>query len=207
MFNFVFIYTKHIGVSNARNIGIDIAKGEFICFVDDDDVVSNSFLEELLKKSTGDSIVVSNVKQLNFHTNKLEQNYLETAYSKLNCSEAFSLFKFRKFFSSACCKLIPRDLIGKNRFNIRQSVGEDAFFMASISNRVKKVSFSSENCIYYIRARGNSLSRNKDSKLTLFKKRIPLIFDYIYLYCKNFPKYNFLFIMTRILATIKIIIK
>ena len=35
--NFHLIYTQEKGVSNARNIGLDRAKGDYICFVDDDD--------------------------------------------------------------------------------------------------------------------------------------------------------------------------
>ena len=35
--NFHLIYTQKKGVSNARNIGLDRAKGDYICFVDDDD--------------------------------------------------------------------------------------------------------------------------------------------------------------------------
>ena len=43
--NWNYIQTDTPGVSNARNIGIDIAKGEYITFLDDDDFVSPSYLE------------------------------------------------------------------------------------------------------------------------------------------------------------------
>ena len=35
-----FIYTEMGGVSNARNIALDIAKGDYITFLDDDDYLS-----------------------------------------------------------------------------------------------------------------------------------------------------------------------
>ena len=46
------IQTGTPGVSNARNIGIDNAKGEYITFIDDDDYVSPRYLENLLFNSS-----------------------------------------------------------------------------------------------------------------------------------------------------------
>ncbi len=45
-------YTELPGVSNARNIGLDMACGEYFCFVDDDDILSSNYLEELLLVSS-----------------------------------------------------------------------------------------------------------------------------------------------------------
>lgn len=43
------IYSEHKGVSFARNLGIDFAKGKFLTFIDDDDLVSPNYLEQLSK--------------------------------------------------------------------------------------------------------------------------------------------------------------
>ena len=42
-----YIQTSQDGVSNARNLALDNARGNFVTFVDDDDYVSPSFLQEL----------------------------------------------------------------------------------------------------------------------------------------------------------------
>lgn len=45
----IVIHTKNQGVSSSRNTGIDNAKGDFICFVDGDDVIEVSYLKTLFE--------------------------------------------------------------------------------------------------------------------------------------------------------------
>ena len=44
------IHTQNRGVSTARNIGIDVANGQYIGFVDSDDWIEEDMYEFLLKK-------------------------------------------------------------------------------------------------------------------------------------------------------------
>lgn len=55
-----YIQTDKGGVSNARNLGLDAAKGEYITFVDDDDYVSGVYLEGLYEKVGRNTISASN---------------------------------------------------------------------------------------------------------------------------------------------------
>ena len=41
-------HTKNRGVSSARNTGIDMAQGDFICFIDSDDYVKEDYLERFI---------------------------------------------------------------------------------------------------------------------------------------------------------------
>ena len=54
--NVILLQTDTGGVSNARNIGLDIAKGEYITFIDDDDYVSSKYLECLYEKVAIDTV-------------------------------------------------------------------------------------------------------------------------------------------------------
>lgn len=47
------------GVSSARNIGLDKAQGDYICFIDSDDYVHERYLEDFSEHILGHDIVVS----------------------------------------------------------------------------------------------------------------------------------------------------
>ena len=108
-FNSVVIPTETPGVSNARNLGLSRTQGEYVCFIDDDDKISPSYLENLYSKATPNNIVASNVKAFYNNSNKTENDYIASAYEKLAHKNApLSVLKGRKFMSSACCKIISQ---------------------------------------------------------------------------------------------------
>mgnify|MGYP003280287308 FL=1 len=51
-----YFQTDEGGVSNARNIALDNAKGDYVTFIDDDDLISPAYLEELYDKATPDAV-------------------------------------------------------------------------------------------------------------------------------------------------------
>ena len=60
------LYEEKSGVSNARNKGIEDSKGNFICFIDDDDMISPTYLESLLEISSREI-----VKNLSWNEKKI----------------------------------------------------------------------------------------------------------------------------------------
>ena len=50
--NVISLHQKNKGVSAARNLGIEMASGDYIVFVDSDDWVESDYLEILLRNMT-----------------------------------------------------------------------------------------------------------------------------------------------------------
>lgn len=187
------------GVSLARNIGLDNALGDFICFLDDDDIISHNYLENLYSLKDKNSIVVSNVLSFTEGLDKPKKDYLtfEKDFSSIN------ILKYRSYFSTVWGKLIPRNLVGNFRFNQSLKNGEDALFMYSFSYKVEKILSTSPSTIYYRRVRIESASRRKRKKYEIISNSLYQIKLYtkIFFYSKN--RYSSVFLLNRYMAIIK----
>lgn len=198
-----FIQTDIPGVSNARNIALDTAKGEFVTFIDDDDYVSPHFLSGLYKAATPDTI--SLCRPLAFIDGKtgFVPYGITKVFDKLSPKRETNIFKARKFFSGPCMKLIPLNLIHSRKFDTRFVNHEDSIFMFLISDRIHKVTFSPSDSIYYRRYRENSASSKRRKFLEVIKTDILFIKEIIRIYLTSPYSYNFFFFITRLLGRIK----
>lgn len=202
--NINFIQTDIPGVSNARNIGLDNAKGEYICFVDDDDIVSPNYLSDLLENADEDSIVISNIYSFIHNINEKRKNFF--VCNKLSNKERYahaSLFSNRSFLAFPVAKIIHKSIIENRRFNCKFKNGEDALFMTSISDKIKDFRFTNNTAIYYVRERVGSASRRKFNFLLLTKDTLLLLLAYFSIYFSKPLSYNLPLFLSRIPGVIK----
>lgn len=201
--NIIIIQTDQPGVSNARNIGLSNTRTEYVCFIDDDDVVSPTFLERLVTLSDSETIVAADVKLTDWNLNVTDHNFfLDKAFREFNSQNQHSLFRCRKFLSNACGKIIPMAIVRDKKFVTSLELGEDSLFMFTISDNIKRVIITPNDAIYYARERPQSATRRKIA----YKHRVAVCFSlvarYILLWVKNPLKYNFLLFLSRVVASI-----
>lgn len=198
-----YIQTDTGGVSNARNIGLDNACGEYITFIDDDDYVSPNYLKELLSLASEDIIALAYPYAFMDGDMKQIEYPITDSY---NCRSVFRRQHYtntRKYFSGPCMKLIHRNVIANRRFNISFKNGEDALFMFLISDRFKSVDFASKDCVYYRRYRRGSAVFSQSFSQCL-KNGIRLMCEYICIFIKG--NYNPWFFLTRELGAVHAIL-
>lgn len=207
--NIKFIQTDYPGVSNARNIALDTAAGDFIAFIDDDDYVSPTYLSSLLEKAGGtDTIVLSNAIAFNDGFAKDPFPFkLSDVYRKYSGRERITLMsKVRKYFSGPCMKLIPVNIIKDRRFDVRFKNGEDSLFMFLISDRIKSIKFSDSSAVYNRRYRQGSAVTSYRSMKDIYKNSVRMMRCYSEIFWSAPLRYNFNFYLTRILADIKVVL-
>lgn len=158
---FVKAYTKENGgVVSALQIGIDQAKGDFICFIDSDDFVASNYVEQLVAGLEADVDMVCCEAMRYFddsHQEKYEVNTLEEGIydiqdellSRMICDAG----SYRKIIANArWSKLIRASLVKEcqSYCSTEISYGEDQQLILGIIARCKKVHIL-KNYLYYYR--------------------------------------------------------
>lgn len=117
------IHKKNGGCASARNRGIDKATGEYISFIDADDLVSERFISTILKKTKDDKPDVIELSWKSLNQNGYQHDY------KLNSDSD------RLSNPSVCTRVWKRAFIGDNRFNEQKDSTEDEDFSRHIGVR------------------------------------------------------------------------
>lgn len=148
------------GAASARNVGIDSAKGEYIAFIDADDMVREDYIEILLKKIKDEK---PDYIYLSWETFGKGWDY---KVSLKSVNDEFPPFNL-------CCwnRVYKRDLIGSTRFNENKAIAEDAQFIREVETRGKKKAFIPES-IYFYRTDNEQSLTHRFSQGTLDMKRV-----------------------------------
>lgn len=200
--NFYFYNLESAGVSYARNLGIQKAKGNHLFFMDDDDILNNSYFELLYEHVKPNRIICGNMKNFEQDISVTENSYMSKLFTNDNNFEQGSILKFKRVFSICTGKLIPKSSISKTLFDTKIQIGEDSLFMSAISGEIKDIVLIKE-AIYFRRIRlGSAMGQKKSFKYQL-KNSTYLIKKHLDLYLSQPKAYSFNFFTLRILAILK----
>lgn len=151
------------GLSSARNFGLLHAQGEYISFVDSDDIISQDFIEKLvlLLEETGSSVSCCQVAKFNNEEKPIFTHMVE--YSEYDTKKAIELLVTNKMPSHACNKLYVTSLFQNIEFPINRNY-EDIFIMYKIFKNAKKVALYNNAKLYGYLQRKESITGSVDSK-------------------------------------------
>lgn len=119
------------GVANARNIGLDNAHSDYICFVDPDDFVDEKYLEILFDNLIKNKVDISICNMKLKDEGKVLHTYYDDELEKVMTVYDYMLESFA-FETSVCNKLFKKSIINNIRFTQDLTVGEDALFLAEV---------------------------------------------------------------------------
>ena len=147
------IHKSNGGLSDARNVGLDIARGEWVTFVDSDDWIEPDMYEYLIAnaKRNDAEISVGGVNDEFFDGN--DTVITKTTYHGELIEESVSGIEAMKkyFFSSwsAWDKIYRREVFDGIRFPIGE-INEDEAIVLQLLDRCKKVAYTNKVFYHYI---------------------------------------------------------
>lgn len=158
------------GLSSARNSGIDVAKGEYIIFIDSDDLINKNMFEKMVRISIEkDADIVQCNYQKFYDNNDIEDSSIvNNELEELTPIKA--LYRFYDEKKSECTTVAWNKLYKTSLFkNIRYPVGkihEDVFTTHKLFFKANKI-VCIEDKFYYYRQRENSITKSKYTKKRL----------------------------------------
>ena len=161
----IVIHKENGGISSARNAGLEIAKGEYIVFIDSDDYVSDSFIYEMveeMEKSVETDLIITSY--YNVYSNdgatedRIEKSEVLEDSTKYYTGKEIINNRFGKQripFVLAWNKLYKRKLFNKVCYK-EGAVREDEIIFRSIMEQCERVAFINKPLIFH-RIRSGSI--------------------------------------------------
>ncbi len=135
------------GVTKTRDFGLDIAKGEWIQFLDADDILAANKLEKSLDYDDHANIIVCNFGML--INGKITPPFCDLTATEINFENLLSRWDI-DFNLPIHCVLMKKELIGDTRFKTDYKANEDWIFWLEIFHK-KEISlqFIDEQIAFY----------------------------------------------------------
>ena len=165
-YNFIKYYNiQKRSVSIARNKGLNEAKGNIICFIDSDDVISKDYLKIMYKNLINNDMVICS-----FTNNKNKLNAKIKYIKKIDNNKIFNLIlKDKKIRGYVWNKMFKKEIIKKYNILFKEKliIGEDIDFVFNYLLHCNNITFVNSNLYYYNLNNTNTVNNVDNYKYAL----------------------------------------
>lgn len=157
------IHKENGGLSDARNIGIDAAKGEYLAFIDSDDYIAPEMIETLYNyiSRDGSDMALCNFTYVDEKFIEIKDRNSDSPIQNelISGEEALKKLTERKswYYVVAWNKLYKRCLFEKIKFP-KGKVNEDEFVVHHIFYKCNTISCVKNSFYFYVQREGSIMS-------------------------------------------------
>lgn len=167
------IHKENGGLSDARNRGVEIARGEYINFVDSDDCVIPEYLEKLYQVMVETDSKISFCTYFRFDGEEMPSRECSDAEPELMsgaeaCRRLISSDECPEYVI-ACAKLVPAELVRRYPFPAGRKHEDEAVTYRWFAGCDKAVFIAQELYAYYYNPKGIMGSRTEEFNFDFLK--------------------------------------
>lgn len=157
------IHKKNGGVSEARNIGLDAAKGEYISFIDPDDWIDKDMYEQTLGYMADNDLDVVCFDVEEVRTNKSFVRYKYDGNKSFTAHEALYEILIDGIDNSPCNKIYKKYTWEGVRFPVGRRF-EDVATIYKTFHNAKTVGYMRKAYYHYFRREGSAIALSFDAQ-------------------------------------------
>ena len=167
--NFRAIYEKKTGLAKARNIGISLATGDYLLFLDGDDFLNKDLLLNLNKAVYDKPDIVR--YQISTVENDITTDYNEKSFETTDGISSFKIISKYHFIENSWAYAYNHDFWKKNEFKFMDDCIAEDFGLTPLiiakADKVKAIPYIGYNYVQ----RDNSLMNNKNYEIKIKKMK------------------------------------
>lgn len=172
-----YIKKENGGAASARNLGMESAKGEYICFVDCDDYIDKamlSFMYEKAQSENADIVMCGYLMENGTKISRISCN--GGVYKGKEINEIIPEIKNKNLIDSPCNKLYRREFLQSTGLKMPENEAfEDTDFNLRLLLFSPVIAVFDECFYHYVLRMGSVTRRYKKDKLETMKKRARLL--------------------------------
>ena len=153
------------GVTAARKYGVEKAKGEYICFVDADDIIPKNSLALLYKEHDNADMIIGNFIEVMPHCSKKNKLYTPQV-GRLNGIDYIGLQLENKLYHAPWGKIIRRDCFNDDIFTTPRDIfrGEDLIMNIKLGLNIEDIKIVN-TIVYHYMIRASSCMQSRKPTL------------------------------------------